>query len=144
MSDATVIKKLRMKSGQRALILNAPGDYMAGLGILPDDLVVSTEAAAGEFDFVHVFARDSEELERFAPAAIAASKDDAVLWFSYPKRSSGIETDLSRDEGWRVVYAAGLRPVSQVSIDDVWSAVRFRSTEKVGKPWPPAERDKKG
>ena len=56
-----------------------------------------------------------------------------LLWLSYPKRSSKVETDLSRDVGWEVVADAGLRPVTQVSIDETWSALRFRPVERVGR-----------
>ena len=58
---------------------------------------------------------------------------DGVLWISYPKRSSKVKTDLSRDVGWDVVANAGLRPVTQVSVDETWSALRFRPLEQVGK-----------
>ena len=68
-----------------------------------------------------------------SPAAIAAVAYDGLLWISYPKRSSKVETDLSRDVLWDLMMETGLRPVTQVSIDDVWSALRFRPAEKVGK-----------
>jgi len=65
--------------------------------------------------------------------AIAALKYDGLLWISYPKRSSKVETDLTRDRGWEVMTEAGLRPVTQVSIDALWSALRFRPLERVGR-----------
>jgi hypothetical protein len=62
-----------------------------------------------------------------------AVKQDGLLWVSYPKRSSKVETDISRDVGWEVMAEAGLRPVTQVSIDEIGSALRFRPVEAVGK-----------
>jgi hypothetical protein len=44
-----------------------------------------------------------------------------------------VETDLSRDDFWELLTGAGLRPVTQISIDDTWSALRFRPSELVGK-----------
>jgi hypothetical protein len=53
---------------------------------------------------------------------------DGLLWFSYPKKSSASAGDLTRDHGWEIVTAVGFRPVSQVSINDAWSALRFKPT----------------
>ena len=69
-------------------------------------------------------------VEQYYYAGIAF---DGLLWISYPKRSSKIDSDLSRDDMWELYIDESLRPVSQISIDETWSAVRFRPTEKVGK-----------
>jgi hypothetical protein len=58
---------------------------------------------------------------------------DGLLWVSYPKKSSKIATDISRDVAWEVMKEFGLQPVFQISIDETWSALRFRPTERVGK-----------
>ncbi len=67
------------------------------------------------------------------PTAVSAVKHDGLLWISYPKRSSKVETDITRDVGWEAVTQAGLRAVTQVSINDVWSALRFRPVDRIGK-----------
>ena len=130
MSSAPITKKLRLLPGYRALVLNAPPGYLDQLGELPENVTLEAEPA-GTFDFVHLFARDRAELERFWPAVLGALRYDGVLWISYPKRSSKVESDLTRDEGWVIVGKAGLRPVTQVSVDETWSAVRFRPVERV-------------
>jgi hypothetical protein len=132
MAKAPLSKKLRLQSGQRALILNAPEGYVGGLGPLPADIELM-DSPEGRFDFVHLFVRNSAELARLGPVAIEAVKHDGLLWFSYPKRSSKVETDLTRDHGWDVVAQAGLRPVTQVSVSEIWSAVRWRPVELVGR-----------
>ena len=132
MTKSSLIKKLRIQAGQRVLILNPPAGYVESLGDLPEGVKLA-DKPEGTFDFVHLFVRDSNELGNLAPAAIAAVAYDGLLWISYPKRSSKVETDLSRDVLWDLMMETGLRPVTQVSIDDVWSALRFRPAEKVGK-----------
>jgi hypothetical protein len=132
MAGAELWKKLRMQPGQRVLILNAPAGYVDGLGELPEGVEVE-EQLDGVFDFVQVFAKDLAELERLAPLAAEAVKYDGLLWVSYPKKSSKMESDLSREVVWEVVAKTGLRPATQVSVDEVWSALRFRPPEKVGK-----------
>lgn len=123
-------KKLRIQPDQRILILYAPPGYLEALGELPEGARVSREPD-GEYDFVHLFVSSRAELDARAPAALRAVKYDGILWISYPKQSAKIKTDINRDSGWDVVFKAGLRPVTQVAIDEVWSALRFRPIEKV-------------
>ena len=132
MAKASLVKKLRIQPGQRLLILNPPSGYIESLGDLPEGVEVS-EKPEGKFDFVHQFVRDSTEFADLSPKAMDAVKYDGLLWISYPKRSSKVATDLTRDVMWDLMADTGLRPVTQVSIDEVWSALRFRPVEMVGK-----------
>ncbi len=117
--------KLQIKPGNRLLVLNAPPGYLARLGPLPDGVGLA-ERPSGTYDVVHLFVNDKAELGRLAQRALEAIKPSGVFWVSYPKRSAKVSTDITRDVGWDELTAAGWRPVSQVSIDDVWSALRFR------------------
>lgn len=132
MADSSVVRKLQIKPGQRIVFVNPPPGYLDEIAPLPEGVEL-VDKLEGTFDFVHLFVRNVAELERFAPAAISALKRDGLLWISYPKQSAGVKTDINRDKGWEAVNRAGLRPVSQVSIDDNWSALRFRPYELVGK-----------
>ena len=127
---SALAKKLRMQPNQRVLILNAPPDYFEALGELPEGVQVRREPD-GEFDFVHLFVSSRAELDASAPVALRAVKHDGILWISYPKQSAKVKTDINRDVGWDVVFQAGLRPVTQVAVNDIWSALRFRPIEKV-------------
>jgi len=120
-----------MQPDQRVLILNEPEGYMEELGPLPDDIELA-DVAEGVFDFVHLFVKDSAELERLGAVALEAVKHDGLLWASYPKRSSKVQTDLTRDKGWDILTSAGLRPVTQISVNEIWSALRWRPVELVG------------
>jgi hypothetical protein len=131
MVKATLAKKLRIQPGHRVLILNSPPGFLESLGDLPEGVKVS-ESPSGKFDFVHLFVRNSAQLNDQVPAAIEAVEYDGLLWISYPKQSSKVETDLTRDVLWELMAVTGLRPVTQVSIDKVWSALRFRPAERVG------------
>jgi hypothetical protein len=77
-------------------------------------------------DVVLLFARDSRALAREAPRAIAALAPEAALWIAYPKLSSGVKTDLTRDRGWEPLARAGFAVVSLVAIDATWSALRWK------------------
>ena len=132
MGKATLARKLRMQPGQRVLIINAPSGYVEGLEPLPEGIKVE-DVREGKYDFVQLFATDGAGLERLGLVALESVAYDGLLWLSYPKQSSKVETDLSRDVGWEIVTSAGLRPVTQVSVDETWSALRFRPLEQVGK-----------
>lgn len=124
---------------------NGP-DAAAGQGANVLDKAAGPDANVQElpgFDYVQLFATDVAELDRLAPAALRAVKPDGLLWCCYPKGTAKIKTDLNRDRGWDIVTAAGWEGIAIVSIDDTWSALRFRPLAVVGKSRiPPAERRK--
>ena len=128
----SLIKKLRIQPGQRLLVLNAPEGYVASLGELPEGSQVF-QGPEGTFGFVHLFVKNSQELEELRQVATAALEYDGLFWISYPKRSAKVATDLNRDVLWGLMGDTGLRPVTQVSVDQTWSAMRFRPSEVVGR-----------
>jgi hypothetical protein len=130
MGDAALIKKLGLKAGHRAAVVNPPAGYLERIG--PPEGVEAATRLDGSFDFIQVFAPDRAALDRDIGAAHAALTPGGLLWVSYPKGSSKVPTDLSRDVFWEALGHLGLRPVTQVSVDDVWSALRFRPAAEVG------------
>ncbi len=127
--DNQFARKLRIQSGQRMLVLNAPAGYVESLDELPAASTVSNAVSTGSFDFVQVFARDQAELDQLKATAVGSVTYDGLFWVCYPKKTSKIKSDLTRDNLWN--QFDGLRPVAQVAIDDTWSAIRFRPTALV-------------
>jgi hypothetical protein len=130
MADTPLQKKLGIKPGQRLLVLHAPEGYQGLLGTLPEGAALRADAQ-GSFDFVQVFVREQADVSRTAATAVQAVKPGGLLWFTYPKKTSGVKTDITRDHGWDDLLSAGLRPVTQIAIDDTWSALRFRPLSEV-------------
>jgi hypothetical protein len=130
MTDTPLQKKLGIKPGQRLLVLYAPEGYLHLLGTLPESATLSADAQ-GTCDFVQVFVRERADVSRAAATAVQALKPGGLLWFAYPKKTSGVKTDITRDHGWDALLSAGLRPVTQIAIDDTWSALRFRPLSEV-------------
>ncbi|MBN8636689.1 MAG: hypothetical protein J0M07_15275 [Anaerolineae bacterium] len=130
MAEKTLVQKLSLKPGYRAVILNAPESYLEGLQPLPERVSI-VEEVRGVYDFVQVFVRSRKDIETQALDAIAALQPGGVLWFTYPKKSSGIHTDVTRDFGWETVYGADYGPVSNVSLDDTWSCLRFKPEKTI-------------
>ena len=137
MTDRPLTERLGLKGQLRALILNAPKGYRTLLGPLPPDITVNTKPS-GRYDFVHLFVANQAELATLGPAAMGAVKPMAIFWISYPKQGGGLESDITRDRGWDLLKKSGFDTVSQVSVNDTWSALRFRPVEEVGKRNPAA------
>jgi len=132
MTPSPLTIKLRLHTAHRALLLNPPAGYLESLGELPKDLLLDTEIT-GTYDFTHLFVKDSQDLHELIDQVLKAVQYDSLLWISYPKSSSLVETDLNRDSLWETMLEKGIRPVTLVSVDQVWSALRFRPADRVGK-----------
>src|SRR3712207_6025825 len=131
MADTPLAKKLGMKPGHKELVLNAPDGYLQMLAPLPEGAEVATTLGGGAFDLVQVFVRSKADMDSYAGPALEAVKSGGLLWFSYPKKTSRVKTDINRDVGWDSVTGAGWENIAQVSIDDTWSAGRFRPSSAV-------------
>jgi hypothetical protein len=130
MAQTPLYKKLRLEPQHTVFVLNNPRVYAE---ILPDLAEPITFAADGEkADFVHLFVKDRSEFDQFIDEALSAVTYDGLFWVSYPKGSSGVDTDINRDILWELMLEKGMRPVTQISIDDTWSALRYRPADKVG------------
>ena len=131
MSTKPAYEKLRLRGDMKVAVLNNPGNYGDLTGGLPDGVIIVDESEE-KVDFVHLFVSDQAELEKFIDVAIDTVKYDGLLWVSYPKGSSKVETDVNRDVLWELLKEKGIRPVMQISINETWSALRFRPAEAVG------------
>lgn len=120
MSSKTAAQKLLIKANNTLWLSH---DERLGLiGELPAGVATADDLA--QADVAVLFTDDSASLERLlAEHGDTLAARSTVTWFAYPK---GNRTDLNRDSLWPVVARHGLRPISQVAIDETWSALRFR------------------
>jgi hypothetical protein len=125
-------QKLQLKSGQSVIILNPPRGYLDKLKVDLADDVLSTEASVNA-DAVILFVNSLVEAKDLALNAIRAVKPDGLLWIAYPKGSSKVKADVNRDSLWEAVKPMGWRAVRLIALDEVWSVMRFRPEEEVGK-----------
>lgn len=124
----SVASKLKLTEG-KLVLLQAPADCFP----LFEAYIKSVKLIGKQvIEQVVLFAADKKALDASFVKAAPQLAEDALLWIAYPKKSGKIKTDISRDNGWESVFAAGYDPVMQVAIDDNWSALRFRKTEDIG------------
>jgi hypothetical protein len=132
MPESALAKKLKLKPGARAAVLNAPAGYLTQLKPLPEG-VQMVEKAEGQFDWVQLFVKNRAELEARLSRAVRALKAESLLWISFPKGSSKIQTDLTRDRGWDSLKSVNLKWITLVSVNETWSAFALRPY-KPGEP----------
>ena len=120
-----------MNPGMRALIVAPPPGYLKLLAPVPEGLTVSSQAA-GTYPFLQVFVTRLSEVRRFATRLPKHAAPNALVWVSYPKKTSNARGELSRDVIREAMEGVGWRAVSIVAIDEVWSALRFRPAALVG------------
>jgi hypothetical protein len=133
-SETPLLKKLKLKPGQRAVVLRPPPGYFEELGPLPDRTEMTTRLT-GTFDWLQVFVKSKAELDALVPRLKRSLKPESLLWISFPKGTSSLQTDLTRDAGWDALARIDLKWVSLVSVDSTWSAFALR-------PYKPGEERK--
>jgi hypothetical protein len=123
-SGTPLPRKLGIKPGARVGLIGAPAGFDITLGDLPPDVVVR-RSVRGAFDVLVAFFDSLAALERRLPALRGALDPAGGLWIAWPKRSSGVETDLSDGVVRELGLAAGLVDNKVCAIDEVWSGLRF-------------------
>jgi hypothetical protein len=123
-SGTPLPRKLGIKPGGRLGLIDAPPDFLETLGELPGDLGIRRRAR-GPLDVIVAFTERRSRLERRLPALRDALDPAGGLWIAWPKRSSGVETDLTEGMVRELGLAAGLVDNKVCAIDEVWSGLRF-------------------
>jgi hypothetical protein len=127
-------KKLAIKENQKILLLNAGKEIDELITPLPQGTSVSNRLL-GKFDVIQVFASKRNEIEKISNKLVDSLNDSGSLWIAYPKKSSGIDTDLSRDKCWNLFSENEYSPVSLISINDKWASMRFKPNETISKKY---------
>jgi hypothetical protein len=123
-SGTPLAKKLGFKPGFAAVYVNPPDDFDALLGELPDDVKV-LKRLREDLDLVVCFVTARAELERRLPKLRAALAPAGMLWIAWPKRASGVPTDMTEDVVRDVALPTGLVDTKVAAIDATWSGLRL-------------------
>lgn len=123
-----LLKKLQIKSGARLWLINVPQALAEELSAGAEVEIVHESDSR---DGVIAFFDSVEEVPIVIPRILQSMPEDGLLWVAYRKGPQAKTAGLNRDTGWQPLEAAGWRPVRQVSIDEDWSALRFRPRDRV-------------
>jgi hypothetical protein len=124
-SGTPLRKKLGYKDGTTALAQGAPKNYLELL-TLPGDVRVTWLNKAGKgMGFVHLFSTSAPALGAALKSLRGAIAPDGVIWVSWPKRSSGVPTDITEDTIRGVALPIGLVDIKVCAVDEVWSGLKL-------------------
>jgi hypothetical protein len=123
-SGTPLPKKLGIKPGHSVALLNAPGGFRKTLGELPDDVKFATRIESGH-DIIHFFTKSRRELEKELPRMGKKIAQNGMIWVSWPKKASGVPTDITEDVVRDTALALGLVDVKVCAVDDTWSGLKL-------------------
>ncbi len=128
-----LLKKLNYKGQLRIAVLNSDEPFLKKLHEALKDVIIDTEIDQRcPYEFIFIFVKNRTEVRQTAPVALHNLTADGILWFCFRKNSSlNTRPDLVRDNGWAVLNEAGFYGIRMVSVDDEWSAMRFRNRKYI-------------
>ena len=128
-----LFRKLRYKGYNRILIINAGEDFLQSVSDEFRDVKIDTSIDQRcPYNFMVIFVKSIREVNEISPMALHNLTADGVLWFCYPKKTSKkLSSDFERDRGWKSLNDMGFHGIRMVSVDDDWSALRFRNVKYI-------------
>ena len=123
-SGTPLAKKLGISDGTRLLVENAPDDYAVLLSPMPTNVTLQ-ESISGETDIVHVFSERKSALNASLKRLRKSIKDDGVVWVSWPKKASKIQTDLTENSIREFGLQNDLVDIKVCAVNEVWSGLKF-------------------
>jgi hypothetical protein len=121
-SGTPLPKKLGIKAKQRVALLDLPSDVRAEL---KSALASCKVAKDGPVDFAMIFVKTASELKKQFPLLARRLVPAGMLWVSWPKKASGVASDLNENEVRRIGLEAGLVDVKVCAVNEIWSGLKF-------------------
>ena len=124
-SGTPLAKKLGFKEGFRVGFVNPPKGFQQELGPLPDGVKIFDARLPKPLDLVIFFAGSQQILKREFPKLAQKLEKNGMLWIAWPKKASGVATDLSDNSVRQIGLDAGLVDVKVCAVNDIWSGLKF-------------------
>ena len=123
-SGTPLAKKLGVRSGFRLKTRNAPANYRKLLAPLPEDVRIAT-GLRSEIDLWHLFTTSESELSEVLVSAKDQIKQNGMIWVSWPKKASGVASEITEDKIRAIALPLGLVDVKVCAVDDTWSGLKL-------------------
>jgi hypothetical protein len=122
-------QKLKIKENFTLLTINAPSDFKKNIGELPKGVKISADSK--NYNQVHWFVMNKAQMDKELTRVLKLIQEEVTLWIYYPKGTSKLQTDLTRDKGWdNLLKHDELSWISLISFDDTWSTFGSRLKTK--------------
>jgi len=119
------LKKLGIKPGIKALIIGEPKEYFDWIAPLPEGSKFTGKTPSTEIDIAHLFVKDFKTFTKLYRETKKVLKKDGMMWISWPKKSSGVATDLDENVIRDFGLKNGLVDVKVCAVDETWSGLKF-------------------
>jgi hypothetical protein len=123
-SKTPLAQKLGIKAGAKVVALDAPAGYRKWLAPLPEKVSFTDRPSTGS-EFVHLFVTERKGLEKELKRFRKLLSETGTLWVSWPKKSSGVVTNVTEDVIRDVCLPLGLVDVKVCAVDDTWSGLKL-------------------
>lgn len=122
-SGTPLAKKLGFADGLKVHVAGAPENYLDLIRPAPD--VIWRKTPGNGLDIAHLFVRECAKLEKALPPLMKAVAPDGAIWVSWPKKASGVATDVTEDVIRAVALPMGLVDVKVCAVDETWSGLKL-------------------
>ena len=123
-SQTPLAKKLGIKQGYRIKLVNAPAYYSELFTDMPDQVIIDNDGKQKK-NFIHFFTKGLDELANSLPQLKKEIVPDGIIWVSWPKKSSAVQTDVSENIIRDIGLKNGLVDIKVCAVDETWSALKF-------------------
>lgn len=124
-SGKLLAEKLGIKIGDTVFVVQPPVGYRSLIVPLPAGIQIVTRAPAKPVSFVHVFVKQKSSLEKQLKTLKTKITKDGMIWVSWPKKASGVKTDVTENDVRNTALAIGLVDVKVCAVDDTWSGLKL-------------------
>jgi hypothetical protein len=123
-SSTPLAKKLGIKEGNKISLLNKPDYYFSLFTDFPDDVSINTRGNE-KYNFVHYFVKQEKQLQKDIRKLRDSIEPNGMIWISWPKKASKVETDLTEDVIRNLALKNGLVDVKVCAVDEIWSGLKL-------------------
>lgn len=123
-SGTPLFKKLGLREGMRVRLVSPPDHYAELVAPLPRAITLSTRLRK-DVDLCHLFTQRAADLRRRLPELLAIIRQDGCIWVSWPKKASGVVTDITEDTIRDVALPLGLVDIKVCAVDATWSGLKL-------------------
>ncbi len=124
-SSTPLIKKLGIKAGFSLIVINEPPSYWTGISPLPEGVSTKSKPGAQSLDFIHLFVSERKTFEKEVLRLKKALKQNGMIWISWPRKSSGMASDMDENVIRNFALKNGLVDIKVCAVDEVWSGLKL-------------------
>lgn len=127
-----LLKKLNRQNKKKLLVFNAPREFLSVLWDIGHEIEVIRSLGKNEkVVLVLTFVRQAKEIEKYGSLINDSAETDAVIWFAFPKKTSKTyKSNIDGENGWDGLITMGFEKAGSISVDNDWSALRFKKLQK--------------